>query len=66
MDRLHDAVKLLDAAKPTEYSMGASEGGLPWARVRIGNAFGEASNRCLATAVCHAIAKALRIGGNTN
>lgn len=61
-ERLQDAFRLLLAAEPTEYKMGGGAGALPWARVQIRGACGEAFAPSMPTAICLAIAQALGIG----
>ena len=55
------AVQLLDAARPTTYSLGADQTGCFWARVEIGGVVGEARDRSRPRAVTIAVARAVGI-----
>jgi hypothetical protein len=55
------AVQLLDAARPTTYSLGADQTGFSWAKVNIDGAVGECRDRSRARAVTIAVARAVGI-----
>jgi hypothetical protein len=54
-----DALRLLDAADPEEYSINARRGGAFTVRVQISGVAGEASDKCEARAITHAVARAV-------
>jgi hypothetical protein len=56
--KLEDAFRLLEAAGPEEYAMGADEPNGFWARVRIAGVTGEARGGSKALAITYAIARA--------
>jgi hypothetical protein len=56
--RLEDASRLLDAAAPEDFTMGA-ENGTYWAKVRVAGASGEARESSQARAITLAIARAM-------
>jgi hypothetical protein len=59
-ENLADAFKLLEKAAPQDYAMG-DDGKGPWARVRIGNAIGQARDASKARAITLAVAEAAGI-----
>jgi hypothetical protein len=61
LEKLDDAFRLLEEAGPQQYLMGSDETGTFWARVRIGEATGEARHRSKARAITHAVALAIGI-----
>jgi hypothetical protein len=61
LERLADAIRLLEHAAPQEYAMGASENGGFWARIRIAGVTGEARESSQARALTLAIARAIGI-----
>lgn len=58
---LEDAFRLLDAAKPTEYSMGRRGAGAFWVRIRLSGSVGEAHCKSKPRAICLAVARALGV-----
>lgn len=60
LDRLPDAIRLLEAAEPERYTI-TDTNGLVSVRVQIAGITGEARDRCKPRAVALAIAKALQI-----
>jgi hypothetical protein len=61
VDRIEDAFQLLEAASPQEYAMGRDRKGTFWVRVRLDGGTGEARSTRNSTAICQALARALRI-----
>lgn len=61
LDRLPDAIRLLEAAAPQQYTMQENANGLVSVRVQIGGTTGEARERSKARAIVLAIARALQI-----
>jgi hypothetical protein len=57
-ENIEHAFQLLDAARPTTYSMGADETGCFWARVQIGGVVGEGRDRSRPRAITCAVARA--------
>lgn len=55
------SLHLLDAAKPTAYSLSADQTGCFWARVEIGGVLGEARDRSRPRALTIAVARAAGI-----
>lgn len=53
------AVQLLDAARPTTYSLGVDQTGCFWARVEVSGVLGEARDRSRPRAVTIAVARAV-------
>jgi hypothetical protein len=62
--RLKDASRLLDAAAPDEYMVGA-ENGTFWAKVRIAGTTGEAHESSQARAITLAVARAIGLDVST-
>ncbi len=60
-ERIGDAYKSLERARPTEYSICASDTGVCHVRIRIGTAIGEACDESPPRAVTIALANALGI-----
>jgi len=60
-ERLTDAFRLLEAAKPRQYTMQCGEDGLFTVRVQIGNVNGEARDLSKPRAISYAIARATGI-----
>jgi hypothetical protein len=60
-ERLTDALRLLEAAKPRQYTMHRGEGGLFTVRVQLGKAKGEACDLSKPRAISYAIARAAGI-----
>lgn len=60
-ERLQDAHRVLQAAKPSDYSMGGGLGKIAWAHVQIGDVSGGASHQSLPVAICLATLRALGI-----
>ena len=60
-ERLTDAFRLLEAAKPRQYTMRCSEDGLFTVRVEIGKVNGEARDVSKPRAISYAIARAVGI-----
>jgi hypothetical protein len=58
---LEDAFRLLDAAKPQEYSMRGDGKGHFWVQARIGGGTGKADGTCKPRAITLAVARALRL-----
>jgi hypothetical protein len=56
--RLEDAFRLLEHTAPQEFTMGATEGGGFWAKVRIDGTTGEASESSKPRAITFAVARA--------
>jgi hypothetical protein len=61
VQRMEDALRLLERAAPQEYAVGAAENGAFWARVRIAGKTGEACESSQARALTFAIARAIGI-----
>ena len=61
LERIAEANLLLEQAAPQEYTMGASENGGFWARVRVAGKIGEACESSQARALTIAIARAIGI-----
>jgi hypothetical protein len=55
------ALRLLIAAKPTEYLLGGDLSGTSWAKVTLNGSSGEGVSQSLPTAICIAIGRALGI-----
>ncbi len=55
------AIQLLDAARPTTYSLGVDQKGRFWARVEVDGVVGEASNMSRPRVVTIAVARAVGI-----
>jgi hypothetical protein len=60
-NRLEDAFRLLESVAPEEFTMGATDRGRFWAKVRIAGANGEAGDPSKPRAITVAIARALGI-----
>jgi hypothetical protein len=56
-----DAIRLLEAARPEEYSMDADAKGCSWVKVRIGGNSAQASDKSKPLAICRAVAAAYGI-----
>ena len=59
--KLTDAIRLLEAAMPEEYSMAVDARGYSWVKVRIGGNNAQASDRSKPLAICRAVAAAYGI-----
>jgi hypothetical protein len=66
VQRVEDALRLLQQAASEEYAMGAAENGGFWARVRIASTTGEARESSQARAMTFAIARAVGIDPEGN
>jgi hypothetical protein len=64
VQRMADAIRLLEQAAPQEYTMSAAENGGFWARVRIAGVTGEAREPSQARALTFAIARAIGLKVN--
>ena len=60
-ERLTDALRLLEAAKPRQYTLHCGEDGLFTVWVQLGRAKGEARDLSKPRAICYAIARAAGI-----
>jgi hypothetical protein len=60
-EQMDDAFRLLEQTAPQEYSMGATENGGFWVKVRVVDSIGEASDTCKPRAITFAVARALGI-----
>ena len=58
---LADAFRLLNAARPKTYSLGADDTGRFWAKVQIGQVMGECRDRSMPRAITCAVARAVGI-----
>jgi len=64
--RLEDAFRLLESVAPAEFTMGASDSGGFWAKVRVAGITGEAGDPSKPRAITVAIARALGITVNSS
>lgn len=61
--KLTDALRLLEAATPQEYSIAVDAKGYFWVKVRIGGNCAQARDRSKPLAICRAVAAAVGING---
>jgi hypothetical protein len=64
--RLDHAFRLLDQLAPEKFTMGATEDGCFWAKVRVAGTTGEAHESSKAMAITFAVARALGIDVEAN
>ena len=60
--KLTDAIRLLEATAPQEYSMAVNANGEFWVKVKIGGNVAQVQDRSKPLAICRAVAAAYGIG----
>ena len=60
-NKLTDAIRLLEASTPEQYSMGVNASGEFWVKVKIGGTAAQVQDRSKPLAICRAVAAAYGI-----
>ena len=59
--RVEDALRVLEAAAPDEFTLRGDKSGSVWVSVRVARSSGKASGKVIAKVICLALARALQI-----